>query len=163
MTKRTKEIRGVYASSSRGSKEFHRPRLPEIRQASQLVSGVRQQCIEENLERAERLSAPFRPETQQDDVPRVELHVECGGLSIQVLFANEIPGQERRSGLLIRRQHAARESFRGLEHRAAVDEDRRRDGLESWLPAAQFSASVSRPMSSRPSAKRSVTSRGSGL
>ena len=44
--------------------------------------------------------------------PLIDLHVERRRLALQVLLADQIPGQERRSGLLILRQHAAREAFR---------------------------------------------------
>src|SRR5262249_31569240 len=81
--------------------------------------------IEQHLERAEGLAAPFRPEADQHDAPGVERQVERCGLALQVLFADEITRQERRAGFLIARDHRALEPVLCLEYRAAVHEYRR--------------------------------------
>ena len=46
-------------------------------------------------------------------------------MAVQVALADQVAGEERRSGRLVAREDRARESFLGFEHRTAVDEHRR--------------------------------------
>jgi len=54
-----------------------------------------------------------------------ERHVERGRFAMQHIFADQVTGEERRSRILIAREDCPCESVLRLEHRAAVDENRR--------------------------------------
>ena len=68
---------------------------------AQRSAAAEQRRVEQHAERAERLAAPFRAEAEQHDVAGVELHVERGGFALQILLANQIAREQRRSGFLI--------------------------------------------------------------
>src|SRR5262249_17138601 len=82
-------------------------------------------CIEQDPECAERLAAPFGAETNQHDVTGVERHVERRRFALQILLADEIPGQQRRARFLVARDHGSLESLERLGYGAALDEARR--------------------------------------
>ena len=50
-----------------------------------------QQRVEDDPERAERLSAPLRPEAEQHDVTIAMLDVERRGLAVQMFLAEQKP------------------------------------------------------------------------
>ena len=64
------------------------------------VSAPVQRRVEQHPERAERLAAPLGPKAEQDDVAVVELHVERRRFAVQVLLADQIARQQRRSRFL---------------------------------------------------------------
>jgi hypothetical protein len=50
--------------------------------------------VEEHPERAERLAAPFRPESKQHDMTRIELHVQCGRLAMKEGLADQVSREQ---------------------------------------------------------------------
>ncbi|MCU1385250.1 MAG: hypothetical protein JWL71_3947 [Acidobacteria bacterium] len=58
-------------------------------------SAREQHRVEQGAERAERLAAPLRSESEEHDVPGIEADVERRRLPVQVLFADEVARQQR--------------------------------------------------------------------
>src|SRR5436190_22162489 len=74
-----------------------------------------QRRVEEDAKRAERLTAPLRPESDEDDVSASDPDVERGGLAVQVLLANQVTGQQRRPAVRVAGEHNAVEPIEPLE------------------------------------------------
>src|SRR6266540_3002676 len=102
--------RTEYAPAARGA----RTRTASVRHARRRrirsAAGAEGR-VEQDLERAEGLPAPFGPETEEDDMPGIELHIQCRRLAIEMLLTDEVTGQQRRSGILILRERLALESL----------------------------------------------------
>src|SRR5437762_2753340 len=84
-----------------------------------------QRRVEQHSERTERLPAPLGSEAKKHDMACIELNVECRGLPEQMLLADQVTGQQRRSPFPIPRQHRPLEPVLRLEDWTAVDKHRR--------------------------------------
>src|SRR5437667_3757438 len=124
-------------SSPRALRRAHHERFDElatsastsspraVRQVSRKPSlPAEERCVEQDPECAERLATPLRSESDEHDVPGIELHVERRGLSVQVFLADQIPRTQGRSRLLIARQNRAGKPVLRLEDGASVHENR---------------------------------------
>ncbi len=71
--------------------------FPEVGRALRLGRhlAMKQRRIEQRPEVAERLSAPLRPEAEEDNVAVALLHVESGRVTLQVFPTEQITGNQR--------------------------------------------------------------------
>ena len=95
--------------------------LPEWKQRSMHV----QKRIEQHAERPEGLTSPLGSEAEQYDVTRIQRHIESRGLASQVILSDQVTRAQWRTRIGITRQHCTNESLLDLEHRTAVNKDRR--------------------------------------
>src|SRR5712691_9833223 len=100
-------------------------REPRGWKLTRLPSACKERGVEQDPERAERLAAPLGSESDQHDVDVAQRYVERGRFAMQHILADQVPGEERRSRVLVAREDRPLESLLRLEHRAAVDENGR--------------------------------------